>query len=89
MSVNYTNQTVSINTTLSFDQMRTLQELLEMAAMESVESGDALKSHALRDLANGLDIDLDIDSMESPDTTAVVDNEGNDLQRDDMPEIAG
>ena len=85
MSTNYISKLVSITTTLTFDQMGTLQELLELAAMESVEGGDALKSHALCDLANALDIDLDVDSMESAETTAVVGNEGND-QDDNLPE---
>ena len=87
MSVNYTNQTVSINTTLSFDQMGALQDLLQMAAMEAAEgSGDLSKAVAISRLADSFGIDLDVDTMDPP--AAGLDNEGNDQQRDDMPEIA-
>lgn len=85
MSINFTNQTVSINTVLSFGRMSTLQELLEMAAMEAGEASDAGKTVAIASLADSFGIVLDVDSMESSGSTSAADNAGNDQLPSGLP----
>jgi len=73
LKVSFAERTVSINTTLSFDQMAIIEDLLATASMEAVEGSNAGKTVDLSALAEtfGIDIDIDIeiDSNSSAEAT--------------------
>lgn len=62
MKINFTERTVSLACVLTFDQAALQQELLQMAAMEAVDAGDATKTTVICNLAEALGIDIDIEA---------------------------
>lgn len=67
----FTAHTVAITTTLRFDEMAVLQELLQLGAMEAAESGNAGRVMDITTLADNFGIEVDVD-IEPPTPEAEV-----------------
>lgn len=61
MKVSFSEQTVLINGSFTFAQMATLEDLLQTAGLEAVESGDADKQAELFALAEPFGIDPQVE----------------------------
>ena len=85
MKINFSNQTVSINTAVSFSIMGTLEDLLQTAMMEAAEKLDGDKVDEICNLATEFGIFLDLDLIGIPGTGDALGN-GQESTRDDMPE---
>jgi len=90
MKINFSNQTVSISTSMSFASMAALEDLLQTGVMEAVEAGDGLKTTAICLLADDFGIDLDVELIEAPGAGGALGNdpEGSEEKETYLPDIA-
>jgi len=90
MKINFSNQTVSITTAVSFSIMGTLEDLLQTAIMEAAEKLDGDKVDEICNLATQFGIFLDLDLIEIPATGDPLgnDQEGSEGQEKYLPDPA-
>lgn len=63
MKTNYTNHTATGTVSFTFAQMAVLESLLQLAAMEAVDGGDAQSTVIVCEIAEELGIDIEVDEI--------------------------
>jgi len=61
MKINFAAQTVSMAKTFSFEEMATLEDMLQTSAFEASESGNQEKAIQVMELAETFGIEIEVD----------------------------
>ncbi len=82
--INFSKQTVTVNTSIPFAQMGALEDALQMAALEYATSGDATRTTDICELAETLGVEISVDDLdgdyEGATLEPVLGSEGNEIE---------